>query len=636
MNYYNIKREMMSQRLQKWFMIVLLYGCFSTVAKAEIVTQLNPSTGQNDSHAITNETVYIRTTFSIIGKPKYPENFEHFDYVNPNAPKGGTLRLAEVGNYDNFNRLASRGVAERQSGNIYETLFMQSTDELNSYYPLLATSITYSDKYQWAEVTLNPQARFSDGVPVTAQDVEFTFNKLMTEGVPQYRMYCKGITVKAINLYRVRFEFANPNREQLLTFIGDFRVLPLHFWLNKNLAEPLATPPVGSGPYVISDYKMGQFVVYKRNQKYWGRHLPVNKGLNNFDYQRIDYYLDDAVALEAFKSGEYDFRIESQPKNWFTQYQGNYFNQGYIIKQQDEVTKAVASRWLAFNLERPIFQDIRIRQALTLAFDFAWLNHAFYYDSFIQPMSFFAFTPYAAQGKPSWQELKFLNPYRDTLPASVFDEAYHITASDGKGFNRENLLRAKQLLAEAGWVVKENKLVNQKTGQPFRFELLAYIGSDIKYAIPFQQSLAKLGIEMTITTVDYAQVVRRMRGRDFDMMATLYSKVDYPTSDLKIVWGSEFLNSSYNTSGLHHPAIDELIALIPNYIDDEEQLMYLGRALDRILTQQYPMIPMWSPQYINYAYWDKFNKPSIKPVYSIGLNTWWFSENKAVKLPHNK
>lgn len=605
-----------------------------TVSNVDPASELVESV-QNGSSDTTNEHIITKTAFSLIGEPKYSTDFTHFDYVNPDAPKGGTIKLAEIGNYDNFNRRASRGVPERNSGGLYESLFMQSGDELTSYYPLLASSITFSDNYQWAEVSINPAAHFSDGVPVTAQDVAFTFNKMMTEGVPQYRAYYKGVKVEAIDQYRVRFELPAQNREQLLTFVGDFYVLPQHFWQDKNLAEPLSTPPIGSAPYLISDYKIGQYVVYQLDNNYWGKDLPVNRGQHNFDSKKIEYYLDDSIALEAFKAGEYDFRRESQPKNWFTQYQGKYFDNHAIIKVEDEVTKAVDTRWLAFNLEKPIFKNLKVRQALTLAFDFAWLNHAFYYDSYEQPSSFFSHTPYAAKGVPSEQELEWLLPYEDELPESVFGEAYSVPSSDHKGFNRTNLLKAKRLFEEAGWVIKGDKLINKKTREPFEFELLAPMGADIKYAIPFQQSLAKLGIKMSISTVDYAQATRRLRKRDFDMMPTLYGGVSYPSSELMILWGSDYLNSSWNTSGLHNRAIDDLIGEIPNHITNEEKLTSLTRALDRVLTHEYPMIPMWSPRSIYYSHWDKFSKPSKKPVYTIGMDSWWFDANKAAKLSKN-
>ncbi|MCX8699873.1 ABC transporter substrate-binding protein [Gilliamella sp. B2840] len=582
------------------------------------------------------EKIYHKTIFSLLGKPKYPDEFDHLDYANPKAPKGGTIKLAELGTFDNFNRYASRGAPEKNSGSLYDTLFTNLADDITSFYPLIATSVTYSDNYRWAEVTINPNARFQDGKPITAHDVEFTFHKFMTEGVPQYRLYNQNITVKALDDYHVRIDLPESNREKLLSFVGNMPVIPQHFWQNHNFSEPITTPPVGSGPYFISDYKMGHYVVYQRNPNYWASNLPINKGMNNFDEKRIEYYMDSSISLEAFKAGEYDLRGEGQPKNWFTQYQGQYFDSNDIIKQEKPIQTAVDTKWLAFNLKKDLFNDVKVREAITLAFDFQWLNHAFYYDSYKRPYSFFENTIYAAIGTPSDQELKWLNQYKDIIPEQSFDDAFYISKSDGFGFNRDNLLKATDLLKQAGWIIKGGKLVNAKTNQPFEFELVTYLGDDVKYATPFQKNLARLGITMKIVSLDYAQFTRRLRERDYDMMPRNYGAKNYPSSDLMILWGSEYLNSSWNASGLHNQAIDGIIAEITRNLENESELIPLGRALDRILTHEYPMIPMWYNSNTYYAYWNKFGQPAVHPAYAIGIDSWWYDADKANSLTKNR
>jgi microcin C transport system substrate-binding protein len=575
-------------------------------------------------------------TFALIGSPKYPADFHHFDYVNPQAPKGGQMRFAIIGNYDNFNRFAVRGAAERRSGQLYDTLYVASEDEKSSFYPLIALSIAHPVDYQWAEVTLNPDAIFHDGQPITADDVAFSFDKFMTEGTPQFRSYYRDIEVKAITSQVVRITMPFADRDRLLDLICSLRILPKHFWQHHHLAEPLPTPPLGSSAYKVGHYQLGQYVVYDRVKDYWAKDLPANRGQNNVDHLRYDYYLDDNIALEAFKAGAYDIREESQPKHWFTQYQGTNFTKQYIIKQQQAVETAPNTQWLAFNLERSLFSDRRVRQAITLAFDFEWLNRAFYYNSYRRPLSYFENTEYAAQGAPSTDELNWLLPFRTILPEDVFTSAYQLPASQGDGFNRVNLLKAQALLQQAGFTMQNNQLVDAQTGKPFTFELLVYTGANLQYVLPFQKNLKRLGIDMQINMVDYNQINNRMRKRDYDMIPTIYYTAVYPSPSLAILWGSQYLNSSWNASGLHNQAIDSLISDIGRHQHNQTALLSLGRALDRVLTQEYAMIPMWYPAYTYYAYWNKFAMPDKKPKYSLGINSWWYDQQRAKQLPNHR
>lgn len=578
------------------------------------------------------EVIQDSYAFAILGEPKYVSNFTSFDYVNPAAPKGGQITLAAIGTYDNFNRFASRGNPAARSGSLYDSLFTTSSDEIGSYYPLIADSARYDSQYRWVEVDINPRARFNDNTPITASDVAFSFKKFMTEGVPQFRVVYKGVEVKAISRLTVRMVLPKPDKDMMLGLLG-LPVLPQVFWEKHKFNEPLSTPPPGSGPYRISDYKLGQYITYSRVPDYWAANLPVNRGRYNFDTIRYDYYLDDNVALEAFKSGAFDFRMESSPKNWATQYQGGNFSKNFIVKADEENQAAQDTRWLAFNLHRPQFADRKVREAITLAFDFDWMNKALYFGAYQRVNSYFQNTEYAAKDYPNSAELAWLGPLKGQVPAEVFTSLYQPPRSDGSGNDRANLLKATALLKEAGWEVKDQVLVNSKTGKPFTFELLLPGGGNSQYVLPFQHNLQRLGIKMSIREVDNSQFVRRMRQRDYDMIPTVYPATSYPSSDLRIYWNTQYLDSTYNKSGISDPAIDKLTDDIAANQGKSDALLALGHALDRVLTWNRVMIPMWYTNHERYAYWDKFSMPAVAPSNGMELDTWWYDVNRAARLP---
>ncbi|MDR0806186.1 MAG: extracellular solute-binding protein [Enterobacteriaceae bacterium] len=586
--------------------------------------------------AKTNENIKESVALSLLGTPKYPKDFQHFDYANPDAPKGGQITLPVIGTYDNFNRYALRGNPLSGSERLNDTLFASSEDEISSLYPLVGLSVRYTDSYQWMEVSINPNARFNDGTPITADDIAFTFEKFMTEGVPQFRSIYKGVKVIALSPMVVRFELPKPDRDQMLNLVGGLPILPKHFWQAHNLGEPLGTPPLSAGPYEVSDYKLGQYIVYQRAKNYWAANLPVNRGRYNFDTIRYDYYLDDNVALEAFKAGAYDLRIESSPKNWTTQYQGKFFDQNYIVKKNLENKAAQDTRWLAFNIQRPIFANPKVRKAITLAFDFQWMDNALFYGAYQQPRSYFQNTIYEATGLPDSDELAWLTPLKDKIPAEVLTQSYQPPKTDGSGNNRQNLLQAVQLLKEAGWEIKNSVLVNSKTGQPFIFELLLLSGSDALYVLPFQQSLAKLGIKMNVRSVDSSQYISRLRSRDFDMIPRRYPATEYPSTSLLIYWNSAYIDSTYNTPGIRDAAVDTLTQQIADYQGQEKPLLSLGRALDRVLTWHHLMIPMWYTNHDRFAYWNKYAMPAVRPTSSLGLDSWWYDSEKAALLPEQR
>ena len=578
------------------------------------------------------QTIKESTAFAVIGEPKYAVNFNHYDYVNPAAPKGGNVTLAATGTFDNFNRFALRGVAAARTESLYDTLFVTSDDEPGSYYPLVAENVRYADDFSWAEIAINPRARFHDGTPVSARDVAFTFHKFMTEGVPQFRLVYKGTTVKAIAPLTVRIELPEPNKENMLSLFS-LPVMPESFWKNHKLSDPLSSPPLAGGPYRITDWRMGQYVIYSRVKDYWAATLPVNRGRWNFDTIRYDYYLDDNVAFEAFKAGAFDLRVENSAKNWATRYIGKNFAKGYIVKDEHKNESAQDTRWLAFNIQRPVFSDRRVREAITLAFDFEWMNKALFYGAYSRANSYFQNTEYAARDYPHADELVLLAPMKAELPPEVFTRLFEPPKSDGNGFDRDNLLKASKLLDDAGWVLKNRLRVNVKTGKPLSFELLIASGANDQWVLPFKKNLARLGVTMNIRQVDIAQLTNRKRSRDYDMMQTLWAAQPWPSSDLQISWASGYIDSSYNAPGVKSPVIDALIAKIVAAQGDKEKLLPLGRALDRVLTWNYYMLPMWYMGEDRVARWDKFSLPAVRPVYTLGFDTWWYDVNKAAKLP---
>lgn len=578
------------------------------------------------------QTIKESTAFAVIGEPKYAVNFNHYDYVNPAAPKGGNVTLSATGTFDNFNRFALRGVAAARTESLYDTLFVTSDDEPGSYYPLVAENVRYADDFSWAEIAINPRARFHDGTPVSARDVAFTFHKFMTEGVPQIRLVYKGTTVKAIAPLTVRIELPEPNKENMLSLFS-LPVMPESFWKNHKLSDPLSTPPLAGGPYRITDWRMGQYVIYSRVKDYWAATLPVNRGRWNFDTIRYDYYLDDNVAFEAFKAGAFDLRVENSAKNWATRYIGKNFAKGYIVKDEHKNESAQDTRWLAFNIQRPVFSDRRVREAITLAFDFEWMNKALFYGAYSRANSYFQNTEYAARDYPHADELVLLAPMKAELPPEVFTRVFEPPKSDGNGFDRDNLLKASNLLDDAGWVLKNRQRVNVQTGKPLSFELLIASGANDQWVLPFKKNLARLGVTMNIRQVDMAQLTNRKRSRDYDMMQTLWAAQPWPSSDLQISWASGYIDSSYNAPGVKSPVIDALIAKIVAAQGDKNKLLPLGRALDRVLTWNYYMLPMWYMGEDRVARWDKFSLPAVRPVYTLGFDTWWYDVNKAAKLP---
>ncbi|USD67680.1 extracellular solute-binding protein [Vibrio sp. SCSIO 43136] len=571
------------------------------------------------------------------GTAKYPVGFEHFDYVNPEAPKGGSITYGVQGTWDSFNRYGSRGNPGAATAFFYDSLFYASTDEIDSSYALVAKKVRYDQEYGWMEVDLNPKAVFNDGHPILASDVEFTFNKFLTQGVPQYSAYYKDVkSVKAISERTVRIEMSVPNREVLLSLVTGMRVLPEHFWKDKDLSEPLSEPPLGSSAYKVTDYKSGQSITYSRVKDYWAEDLPVNVGRNNFDNIKYDYYRDETVMLEAFKAGEFDFRQEGVAKFWATAYNGVNFDKGFIKKEEIDHDIPQPMQGFVFNIQRPVFNDPKVREALTYAMDFEWMNKNLFYGQYSRTESYFQNSQYQATELPSPEELKILEPIKDKIPPRVFTEVYHPPATDGSGRIRSQMRTAFKLLKEAGWELKNKVMTNVETGKPMSFELLIYSPTTERFAIPLQKNFKQMGIEMKIRTVDTTQYLKRFQDRDYDMVFASINSGNYPSSSVQIVWNSRYIDNTYNRPGVNDPAVDYLTDEIAASQEDPEKLVHLGRAFDRVLRWNHYAIPAWHLSKFRVASWDKFSRPELRPTYDLGTDTWWVDSEKAQKLPEKR
>ena len=403
--------------------------------------------------------IIVSHAITLRGEPKYAAGFTHFDYVNPQAPKGGTLTLNSIGTYDNFHRFAQRGLAAAGSESFfYDTLMVASDDEVEVYYGLIAKKLEYPEDFKWIIFHINPKARHQDGRPITAEDVVFSFNKFVDQGVPQFKQYYKNVAaVVALDRYRVKFSLQEGDKEMLIS-LGSLTILPSHYWESRDFTEPLTEIPLGSGAYTVKDYKIGQYIVYERLKNYWAMDIPVNKGQLNFDYIRYDYYRDQTVAFEAFKAGEYDLRQENISKNWATLYTGSAFDAGYIVKEEIKHDIPQGMQAFVFNIQRPIFADPRVRMALNYALDFEWMNKNLFYNQYTRTRSYFQNTKYAATGLPGKEELKILEPLRGRIPDEVFNKEYQPPVTDGSGNIRSQVRSALRLLKEAGWEIKNKKL----------------------------------------------------------------------------------------------------------------------------------------------------------------------------------
>lgn len=573
------------------------------------------------------------TTISLRGKPFYPPEFTHFRYTNPKASQGGTIVDWMRGTFDSFNQYATRGDSSLGARAMYDDLMASSSDDLNAYYPLIAKKITYASDSSWITFHIDERARFQDGKPIRPEDVKFTFNKLLDEGLPGLKAYYSYVENIEIDGNKIKFSLAEGKRDKsrMMALCG-FPVFPEHFWKNHKLDEPLKEVPVGSSAYKITDYEFGKYEVVSRIDNYWAKDLPSMQGLLNKDATRYDYYRDETVAFEAFKAGKIDKWSESTAKRWANDYVFPAIEDGRVLKLEVPHEIPLRMQGFIFNMKRDLFKDRRVRKALTVLMDFEWMNKNLFYGQYMRVDSFFMNTEYRATGLPSAAELEFLEPLRGKIPDSVFTEEFTLPVTDGKGNIRKNLRQALRLFKDAGWVVKNQKLVHKETGKQFEFEMLLVSPSFEKIALAYEKNLKKAGIKMNIRTVDSSQYADRTTNYDFDMISSSFRSNAYPSSGLRQHFHSDSLKSSWNRSNTDDPTLDFLMDEILNYQEDKDKdkLLALGRAIDRVLMHNYYVVPQWNISKFRIAHWDKFGKPGENPKYSLGDDAWWFDPDKAL------
>ena len=578
----------------------------------------------------------VRTVHALAmhGEPKYGPDFKHFDYANPDAPKGGEIRFAAIGTFDTLNPYTLKGTAAAGAGSPFETLLVGSGDEAFTEYGLIAESIELPEDRSWVAFNLRPEARWHDGTPITVEDVIFSLETLKTKGHPFYRAYYASVaTAEKVGERKVKFTFTAGENRELPLIVGQLPILPKHYWQGRDFEQPTLEPPLGSGPYRVDKFEAGRTITYRRVADYWGKDVPVNAGHNNWDAIRHDYYRDSTVALEALKAGAYDFRQENNSKLWATAYDIAQVRDGRMIKEEVAHEIPTGMQGLVFNTRRDVFKDRRVRQALAYAFDFEWTNKTLFYDQYTRSTSYFSNSELAASGLPGEAELAVLEPYRGRVPDEVFTAAYAPPSTDGSGNSRANLRTAIDILETAGWEIRGGKRVDTATGKALEFEILLNSADFERVMHPFVQNLKRLGIAATIRTVDTAQYQNRMDEYDFDATIEVFGQSLSPGNEQRDFWSSASADipGGRNIIGIKDPVVDELIDLVIA-APDRESLIARTRALDRVLLWGHYLIPNWHIRSFRVAYWNKFSRPAVTPKYALGLETWWVDREKEAAL----
>ncbi|AMO56667.1 extracellular solute-binding protein [Endozoicomonas montiporae] len=573
----------------------------------------------------------LQHAVSLFGKPAYPEDFKHFNYVNPDAPKGGELRQSALGQFDSLNPYINRGIAAAGASYQYDTLLARSWDEPLTKYGLIAEKIEVDPNNQWVAFHVNPKARFNDGKPVTAEDIKFSFDILREKGSTFYRNFyidVEEVTVTAPD--RALFTFKHSNNRELVTNLGQMPIFPKHYWQDRDFTSPGLSIPVSSGPYKALEIKPSRSITWQRDPDYWAKDLPVCKGRFNFDRLFYTYYLDTSISLQGLLAGEYDWSMVSDPKYWQMLFIDK--NSEKLLKKTKLVRETLPNSnpqtvMLTYNTRHAFLKDRRVREAISYAFDYDWLNKNYFHGMLRRADSYFSGTDLAASGLPSPQELKWLEPWRKQLPKAVFSQTYTAPGSTQKNA-RHQRAKSLALLKEAGWQVKDNQQVNDK-GEPLTLTLLLTNPENERYTLGFRQGLKALGIELYIRTVDRAQYIERIRSLDFDIVTNVYRHTPSPGTEQKDHFGSNVadLHGTNNLAGIKNPAVDNIVNRIPTATSRKE-LLSLVHALDRILLWEHYSLPLWYQPDWPMVHRHYLKHPENTPPYALDLSVWWSEAGK--------
>ncbi|MBX3597639.1 MAG: ABC transporter substrate-binding protein [Rhizobiaceae bacterium] len=587
------------------------------------------------------------TSSSLMGDSKYGQDFKRYDYVNPDAPKGGQLNQTVPGTFDSFNPYIVRGtpaagLSPFGGGLLYDTLMEQSTDEPGVSHALVAEAYKFPADYSSATYRLNSAARWHDGKPITVDDVIWSF-KVLKENSPMYARYYENVTeAVAVNDREVEFRFDQKGNRELPKIMGDLVVLPKHWWEGKDskgnkrdITRPTLESPLGSAAYKIASFKTGKEIIWERVPDYWAAKLGVKVGRENYDRRRYSYFLDDNAEWQAFtKGGLEDIREENVSRRWATGYNFPAALSGDVIKKAFPSQSRAKFQGFVINTRRPEFQDVNVRKALTLAFDFETLNRTSFFNSYKRTKSFFVGGELASSGVPEGKELEILEAYRDKLPPELFTEAYDLPVYDTPKAERANLQAAVELFGQAGWSIKGGKMISEQTGEQFRLEILGNSSTDEIISLPYINVLKKIGIDATLRIVDPSQYVNRVNNFDFDMISTVLAQSESPGNEQRDFWSSKAAETpgSRNLSGIKNPVVDELVERVI-FATDREDLLAATHALDRVLLWNYYVIPQYNRGERWLAYWNKFGMPDKQPEY-LGADTesWWIDPQKEQAL----